>query len=115
MDAQIAREMALDMPGTAEKVRFDRPSYTVKKKGYMNVWIEEGRAVIKLTLEQQTRLHEEYPDSFSPLTTKLGKHGWTSAYMEHMSERLFRYALDLAWRNAAPKWLVLTRQAPPKA
>ncbi len=114
MDAQTAREMALDMPGTAEKERFGRPSYSVKKKGYMTHWIEEDRAVMKLTLEQQTAFHEAYPDSFSPLSTKLGKYGWTNVYIHHLNERLFRYALDLAWRNAAPKWLTLTRQAPPK-
>ena len=115
MDSQTARAMALDMPGTAEKEHFGRPSYSVKKKTYLTVWTEEQRAVMKLTPPQQAAFCEEYPDAFAPLQQKLGKHGWTSAYMAHTSDRLFRYALDLAWRNVAPKWLIPTRAAPPKA
>ncbi len=114
MDNQTARAMALDMPGTAEKEHFGRPSYSVKKKTYMTLWTEENRAVMKLTVQQQTDLSEEHPDAFAPVQHKLGKHGWTNVFMDHISERLFRYAMDLAWRNVSPKWLIPTRQAPPK-
>jgi hypothetical protein len=114
MDGQTARAMALDMPGTAEKQHFGRPSFSVKKKTYLTLWAEEQRAVMKLTLAQQAALCEEHPDAFAPVPHKLGKHGWTSVFMAHISERLFRYAMDLAWRNVAPKWLVPTRPLPPK-
>ncbi|MBK7751633.1 MAG: hypothetical protein IPI41_03200 [Flavobacteriales bacterium] len=53
MDTQTVRAMALDMPGTAEKGRYGRPSFSVKKKTYLNLWIEEQRAVLKLTPAQQ--------------------------------------------------------------
>jgi len=105
--------MALDMPGTAEKGQLGRQNFSVKKKTYMNVWTEEHRAVMKLTPAQQAAFCEAHPDAFVP-GQKLGKHGWTVVHMEHTSERLFRYAMDLAWRNVAPKWLVPTRPAPPK-
>lgn len=114
MDSQTARAMALDMPGTAEKEHFGRPGYSVKKKTYLTVWTEEQRAVMKLTPHQQAAFCEEHPDAFAPLQQKLGLHGWTNVYMAHISERLFRYAMDLAWRNVAPKWLIPTRAAPPK-
>ncbi len=114
MDAQTARAMALDMPGTAEKDHFGRPSFSVKKKIYCTLWLDDDRAVMKLTLEQQATLGEEQPDAFSPVPNKWGKHGWTNVSMGHISERNFRYALDLAWRNVSPKWLLPTRQMPPK-
>ena len=114
MDSQTARAMALDMPGTAEKEHFGRPSYSVKKRTYLTLWAEEDRAVMKLTPAQQAALGEEHPDVFAPVQQKLGKHGWTNVHMAHTSERLFRYPMDLAWRNVAPKWLVPTRAAPPK-
>lgn len=114
MDAQTAREMALDMPGTAEKDHHGRPSFSVKKKIYLTLWPEDHRAVMKLTVDQQAALHEEHPDAFAPAPNKWGRHGWTSVSMDHIRERLFRYAMDLAWRNVSPKWLVPTRQAPPK-
>ena len=113
MDPRTVRAMALDMPGTAEKERHGRPSFSVKKKTYLTLWVEENRAVMKLTPEQQARLGEEHPDAFAPVQQKLGKHGWTSVFMAHTSERIFRYAVDLAWRNVAPKWLIPTRAAPP--
>jgi hypothetical protein len=106
--------MALDMPGTAEKEHFGRPSYSVKKKTYLTVWPDEQRAVLKLTVQQQAAFGEEHPDTFTPVDTKLGKYGWTSVALDHVSERLFRYVMDLAWRNVAPKWLVPTRPAPPR-
>lgn len=114
MDPRTVRAMALDMPGTAEKERHGRPSFSVKKKTYLTLWVDEQRSVLKLTLDQQAALGEDHPDIFAPVPTNLGKHGWTNVSMIHISERLFRYTLDLAWRNVAPKWLIPTRQAPPK-
>lgn len=106
--------MALDMPGTAWKEAHGRPVYSVKKKTYLTVWSYEGRAVLKLTVDQQARLCEEHPDAFSPLHTALGKHGWTVVALDPVGDRLFRYVVDLAWRNVAPKWLLPTRVAPPR-
>ncbi|HQV53756.1 MAG TPA: MmcQ/YjbR family DNA-binding protein [Flavobacteriales bacterium] len=114
MDAGTAREMALDMPGTLEKVRYGRPNFSVKKKGYMNLWLDEGRAVIKLSVGQQETWNDEDPDHFTPLPGRLGKLGWTNVFLGTIEERRFRFVVDLAWRNVAPKWLILTRQAPPK-
>jgi hypothetical protein len=114
MDAQTAREMALDMPGTAEKEHFGRPSYSVKKKIYMTLWLDDHRAVMKLSPEQQRAFHEEHPDAFAAVPNKWGQHGWTNVFMDHCNERLFRFAMDLAWRNVAPKWILPTRQAPPR-
>ncbi len=114
MESEHVRAMALDMPGTAVKERYGRPSYSVKKKTYLTLWADEQRAVLKFTPAQQSAFCEELPDAFEPVQHKLGAHGWTSLQLEHVSERLFRYALDLAWRNVAPKWLALTRTAPPK-
>ena len=113
MDSQTARAMALDLPGTAEKGQFGRQKFSVKKKTYMNLLSEEQRVVMKLTPAQQADFGEEYPEVFVP-AQKLGTHGWTVVELAHVSERLFRYVLDLAWRNVAPKWLIPTRPAPPK-
>ncbi len=113
MDSPIARAMALDMPGTAEKSQFGRQNFSVKKKTYLNLWTEEEQAEIKLTPAQQADYCDSYPDAFRA-GQRLGKHGWTVVELAHISEHLFRYVMDLAWRNVAPKWLIPTRAAPPK-
>jgi len=114
MDPRIVRAMALDMPGTAEKEYFARPVFSVKKKTYLTVWIDDQRVVLKLTLAQQAHYCAEEPDHFAPVATKLGKYGWTDVQLDRINERVLRYVVDLAWRNVAPKWLIQTRQAPPK-
>lgn len=114
MDQQSVRSMALDMPGTAEKDHFGKPTFSVKKKTYCTWWQMEERAVVKLTPTQQDAFCEEHPDAFEPLQNKLGKYGWTNVHLPTVGERTFRYALDLAWRNVAPKWILPTRQTPPK-
>ena len=114
MDPQLAHAMALDMPGTAWREVHGRPTYSVKKKTYLTVRSYEGRAVLKLTVAQRAALIDEHPDAFAPVRTALGKHGWTDVFMEHVSDRLFRYVVDLGWRTVAPKWLLPTRVAPPR-
>lgn len=114
MESTSVRFLALDMPGTAEKDHFGKPTFSVKKKTYCTWWQMEERAVVKLSPAQQDAFCEEYPDDFEPLQNKLGKYGWTNVHLPTVSERTFRYVLDLAWRNVAPKWILPTRQAPPK-
>ncbi len=114
MDPRIVRPMALDMPGTAVKDHFGRLDFSVKKKTYITVWVDEERAVMKLTLAQQAQYCAEEPDHFKPVATKLGKYGWTEVQLDNINERLLRYVIDLAWRTVAPKWLILTRTPPPK-
>jgi hypothetical protein len=114
MDTMTLRAMALDMPGTAEKEHFGRPSFSVKKKIYCTLWPLEDKAVLKLSPAQQAALHEAHPDVFVPVPNKWGQHGWTQAFLHYGNERLFRYAVDLAWRNVAPKWILPTRQEPPR-
>ncbi len=114
MESDSVRPMALDMPGTAVKEHYGRPSYSVKKKTYLTMWENEQRAVLKLTPDQQSTFCDENPDAFAPVQQKLGKYGWTSVYLAHVNERFFRYAMDLAWRNVAPKWLIQTRPKPPR-
>lgn len=115
MDHGTARELALDMPGTAEGEHQGRPAYSVKKKIDMTLWLEEGCTVLKLTPGQQAELSAEFPDAFAPVPNKWGRHGWTIVRMAHCHQTLFRFATDLAWRNVAPKWLLPTREAPPRA
>lgn len=114
MDPRTVRAMALDMPGTAEKEHHGRPSFSVKKKIFLTLWADEGRAVLKLVPEQQSLLCAEFPDDLAPVPNNWGRHGWTNAFLEHMPERRLRYFVDLAWRNVAPKWILPTRLPPPK-
>lgn len=113
MDGRTLRVMALDMPGTAIKMRFERPSFSVKKRTYMHIREDDGYATLKLTPDQQVRMIEERPDECSPARNSRGKYGWTEVDLEITGERLFRYLVEMAWRNVAPKWLIATREPPP--
>ncbi|MBK7271584.1 MAG: hypothetical protein IPI07_19470 [Flavobacteriales bacterium] len=43
MDTQTVRAMALDMRVLPRRGRYGRPSFSVKKKTYLNLWTEEQR------------------------------------------------------------------------
>lgn len=48
------RRMALSFPEAEEQPHFDRPSFQVKKKIFATLWIEERRAVLKLSPVDQS-------------------------------------------------------------
>ncbi|MFN6176031.1 MAG: MmcQ/YjbR family DNA-binding protein [Flavobacteriales bacterium] len=114
MDEQLIRPLALELPGALEQDHFGKPAFSVKKKIFCTWWVHEERAVIKLTPEQQAEWCAELPDAFAPLPNKWGQHGWTNVYLPVVNERTMRHILDRAWRNVCPKWLLPTRQVPPK-
>jgi hypothetical protein len=114
MEPQLIRPLALELPGALEQEHFGKPAFSVKKKIFCTWWVQEERAVIKLTPDQQAEWCAEFPDAFAPLPNKWGQHGWTNVYLPVVNERTMRHALDRAWRNVCPKWLLPTRQVPPK-
>ncbi len=105
MDIHIARELALSMPDAEERDHFGNPSYRVKTKGdrvFMTQQIEAHTAVLMLNVEQQAELHAHHPTCFIPHPSKWGEKGATLVMLDVVSEKVFRPALEIAWRSALP-------------
>lgn len=106
VSVETARKLALSLPETEEKDHFGAPSFRVRGKIYAQLSGAEkpqNRAVLKLSLADQTALVMSDPDTFSPVP-QWGRHGWT--YVNLAIDRdLFESLLRQAWGMVAPKKL----------
>ena len=65
-----------------------------------------GRAVLKLTPEQQEMLCAAEPSIFQIQANAWAKQGWTDFVVGAADETTAKSALWTAWRNVAPKTLL---------
>jgi hypothetical protein len=61
--------------------------------------------MVKLTPDQQAMFAGAEPKVFQPIKGAWGRQGCTRVSLREASASTVRRALDLAWRNTAPKHL----------
>lgn len=104
MNADSLRRMALALPEAQENAHFDKPDFRVRNKIFASL-PEPGRAVVKLTPEQQAVMTAAEPAIFNSVPGGWGRRGWTSVALAHCDETTLKSALSTAWKNVAPKRL----------
>ena len=110
--AQEFRRLALSLPNAVEAPHFDSASFRVHKKIFATLGEAAGRAVVKLTREQQEMMSAAEPKIFAPVPS-WGKHGWTYVHLAHTNTEIARSALTASWRNVAPKKLLAETDVSP--
>jgi len=105
VDIETVRKLALSFPETDEYDHWGRPSFRVKKKIFCTLWPKEKRAVLKLSVADQSLFSEYSADVFYPIPNKWGKQGWTFVELKKARKDMFKDALNLAWKTVAPKSL----------
>ena len=106
VDMDTVRKLALSYPETDEHDHWGRPSFRVKKKIFATLWPIEKRAVLKLSLVDQSVFTEYNPEIFYPIDNAWGKQGWTFVELKKVRKDMFEDALNLAWKEVAPKSLL---------
>ena len=106
VDIDTVRKLALSYPETDEHDHWGRPSFRVKKKIFATLWPIEKRAVLKLSLVDQSVFTEYNPEIFHPIDNAWGKQGWTFVELKKVRKDMFKDALNLAWKEVAPKSLL---------
>ena len=106
VNIETVRKLALSFDETEEQDHWGRPSFRVKKKIFCTLWPKEKRAVLKLSVEDQSVFAEYNPDIFYPIPNKWGKLGWTFVELKKVRKDMFKDALSLAWQSVAPKSLL---------
>ena len=101
----VFRRLALALPQTIEAPHFEATSFRVNKKIFATLGEAAGRAVVKLTREQQEMMSSAEPKVFAAVPS-WGKYGWTYLHLAHADLDIVRSALTTSWRNVAPKKLV---------
>src|SRR6478609_283010 len=105
VDLETARNYCLKLPEAEEYDHFGKPAYRVKKKIFATLWLDEKRAVLKLSPADQKFYCAEYTFLF-PVKGAWGKFGWTNIDLNKAKEPVFIESLTSAWCNVAPRTLV---------
>ena len=113
--ARRFRAAALAMPGAVEKPHWSRPSFAAPGKGkrggpiFSVLWEDDGKAVLKLTPEQQEEMIAARPGMYEPVPGKWGERGYTLIRLKGNGAAgvaEVKRAVAMAWGNvmqAKPK------------
>ena len=104
MDLETVRDLCLSLPHTAEVDHFSKPSYSVMKKIFATLWLDEKKIVVKLSPASQADYCDNRPQIYSPIKGYWGKKGWTEVNLSKItSKKEIEMVQQTAWSNVAPK------------
>ena len=98
------RKMALALPEAVESAHMGHPDFRVGGKIFATLrYPERGWAMVKLPRRAQEKFLSAEPDAFSPAKGAWGRQGATSVRLSAARKAAVHEALEIAWRNIAPK------------
>ncbi|MEO5674419.1 MAG: MmcQ/YjbR family DNA-binding protein [Chitinophagales bacterium] len=106
IDTETAREKFLSFPEVTEQDHFGKPSYRIKKKIFATLWLEDKRAMVKLSPDLQMDFCDKDPAAFIPVPGGWGRQGATFIELQEVSMESFIQAITAAWCRIAPKALL---------
>ncbi len=98
------RQLALALKDAEGLQHFDKPSFRLKGKIFATLWEAENRAMLKLSLIDQS-VFCSYGDAvFFPVPGGWGRQGATFVDLKKVRKDMLKDALDVAYRGViAPK------------
>ncbi len=107
MSADLFRKLALALPEAEEGAHMGHPDFRVGGKIFATLgYPDDGHGMVALTREQQEVLVEAEPAMFKSVKGGWGLKGATNVVLAAADEATLTSALDMAWRNTAPKKLL---------
>lgn len=106
LTTEKVRELALSLPETEERDHFGRPAFRVRHKIFATIWPPEKKAMVKLSLVDQSVFCDLDQSVFYPVPGGWGRKGSTFVELNKVNGKIFKEALLSAWRQAAPRTLV---------
>ncbi len=103
VDINYFRTLALSFPDTEEKPHFDIPSFRHKGKIFATYWVKENRAMLKLSLIDQSVFCAFDNAVFFPVEGAWGKQGATLVELKKVRKDMFKDALTLAYKGVSEK------------
>ena len=98
--------MAMSLPETTESLHFEKPSFRVKEKIFATLHVNDKRAMVKLTLVEQSIFADIDRAIIYPVPGGWGRQGATFVELAKVKKEILTEALEAAWRNTAPKTLL---------
>jgi hypothetical protein len=97
------RTLALSFPDATEELHFEKPSFRFKKKIFATLHVPSNRAVLKLTLEDQSVFCAYKEGVFFPVPGAWGKKGWTFVELKKVRKDMLKDALTQAYITVSTK------------
>jgi hypothetical protein len=108
MTANEFRRLALGLPNVVESAHMGHPDFRVAGKIFATLgYPKSGWGVVCLTPDQQELFVRTEPKSFVPVKGGWGRAGNTNVLLPQARKAAVREALIKAWRNRAPKTLLV--------
>jgi hypothetical protein len=103
MNIKTARELAAALDSVEEKDHWGKPSFRYKGKIFMTLWVEENRAMVKLSPIDQSVFCSVDSAIFFPVPGGWGKHGATFVDLKKVTKPMFKDALMMAYAGVTTK------------
>lgn len=100
---QQFRELALSLPETEELPHFTITSFRYKKKIFATLWEKENKAMLKLSLVDQSVFCAVDKTVFHPVPNKWGKQGATFVELKKVRKDMLTDALTCAYKDVNKK------------
>ena len=97
------RQFVLSLPGTEEYDHFGKPAFRANKRTFATLWVPEQRAMVKLSLIDQSVFSAFDPSIIYPVPNKWGLHGYTLFELNAVHKDMLEDALTTAWQAAIEK------------
>jgi hypothetical protein len=107
MTAADFRKIALRMPEAIESEHMAHPDFRVGGKIFASLgYPDREHGMVVLPRDEQARLLRSHPKVFFPAKGAWGRQGSTTVGLALVDKETLERALQLAWRNKAPKHLL---------
>ncbi len=103
VDIETFRTLALSFPGAEEQPHFHLPSFRFRKKIYATLWVKENRAMVKLSLLDQSVFCSHDRTIFFPVPGGWGRKGATFVDLGKVRKGMLKDALTVAYNGVALK------------
>ena len=100
---ETVRKLALSFPGVEEQPHFHLASFRVKKRIFATLWVRENRAMLKLSMVDQSVFCSIGTGAFHPVPGGWGARGATFVELTTVRIDMFKDALTTAYRGVAAK------------
>jgi predicted DNA-binding protein (MmcQ/YjbR family) len=105
VDIDSFRKLALSFPESEEAPHFEKASFRYKKKIFATLSSKDKRAVLKLSLEDQSVFCSFDNNIFYPVPNKWGKQGWTIVELKSVRKDMCKDAVTQAYEAVRGKRL----------
>jgi hypothetical protein len=101
------RRLALGFPEAEESAHMNHPDFRVAGKIFATLgYPDKDHGMVIVPAEEQARFLREHPKAFGQAKGAWGKRGSSTVLLDAIDKSTLRSALEIAWRNKAPKDLL---------